>query len=84
MKFLDINAWNRKQHFEHFKGLQDSNFGVTANVDVTRAYQKAKESNIPFFVFYLHACMQAINSIENFKYRIIENDKVVIRDVIHA
>jgi chloramphenicol O-acetyltransferase type A len=84
MKYLDIETWNRKQHFEHFKELLDPYFAVTVDVDVTISYKVSKEKNRPFFVTYLHACMKAINSIENFKYRITEDDKVRIHDVIHA
>ena len=84
MEFLDIDTWNRKQHFEHFKQLLDPYFAVTAEVDVTNAYQIAKEKEFPFFVLYLHACMKGINSIENFKYRITEDEKIRIYDVIHA
>jgi len=84
MEYLEIETWNRKQHFEHFKQLVDPYFGVTVAVDVTKVYQIAKEKEIPFFVLYLHACMKAINSIENFKYRIIEDERIIIHDVIHA
>lgn len=83
MKYLDINTWNRKQHFEHFGKLSDPYFGVVVDVDVTNAYEYSKQTEMSFFVLYLHACMKAINSIENFKYR-IQDDKIVIHDVIHA
>jgi chloramphenicol O-acetyltransferase type A len=84
MEYLDIDTWSRKQHFEHFKQLLDPYFAVTVEVDVTNAYQTAKEKDIPFFVLYLHACMKAINAIESFKYRITEEEKIRIYDVIHA
>ena len=83
MRELDINTWNRKQHFEHFMSLKDASFAITFKVDVTKAYQFSKVNNVSFFGKYLHATMRAINSIENFKYRIIDN-KVVVYDVIHA
>ena len=83
MKILDINTWNRKQHFNHFNALSDPYFGVTIPFNVTKAYQFSKENNISFFGKYLHDCMKAINSIENFKYR-IENDEIVVHDVINA
>jgi len=79
--YLNIDTWNRKQHFEHFKTLKDPYFGLTANVDVTMAYKWSKKNKTSFFIVYLHACMKAINSIENLKYR-IEDEKVVIHDVI--
>lgn len=84
MEYLDIETWNRKQHFEHFKQLLDPYFAVTVEVDVTKVYQTAKEKIIPFFVLYLHACMRAINSIENFKYRITEEGRIKIYESIHA
>lgn len=83
MRYLDIENWNRKKHFEHFSKLQDPYFAVVADVDVTKAFQYAKEKKISFFALYLHACIKAINAVENLRYR-IEGDKVVIHDVIHA
>lgn len=83
MKEIDINTWNRKQHFEHFSKLKDPYFAVTIPVDVTKAYQFSKDENISFFGVYLHDCMKAINSVENFRYRIVDS-KVVDYDVIHA
>ncbi len=83
MKTLDINTWNRKQHYNHFSALEDPYFAVTIPFDVTKAYRFSKNNNVSFFGKYLHDCMKALNSIENFKYR-IENDEVVIHDVIHA
>ena len=41
-KIIDIATWNRKEHFEHFSAFDDPFFGVTVNVDCTRAYREAK------------------------------------------
>lgn len=83
MKTIDINTWNRKQHYKHFSALSDPYFGITTAVDVSRAYDYAKQNDISFFGVYLHACMRAINTVENLRYRIVDNE-VVIYDVIHA
>tara|TARA_R110000868_G_scaffold109560_1_gene297760 strand:+ start:17939 stop:18562 length:624 start_codon:yes stop_codon:yes gene_type:complete len=83
MKFLDIDRWNRKEHFEFFNTFLDPYFSVTTKFDVTKAKFFSKENHLPFFAVYLHACMKAINSIENFKYRIQEG-KVVVYETIHA
>jgi len=83
MKELDIENWNRKEHFNFFKQFEDPYFAITVDLDVTNAVQYSKKAKISFFALYLHACMKAINSIENFKYRIHE-DKVVIHTIIHA
>jgi chloramphenicol O-acetyltransferase type A len=83
MKYLDIENWNRKQHFEHFNRFADPYFGVVSDLDVTKAYQYSRETGVSFFALYLFACMKAINAVENLRYR-IQEDKVVIHDVIHA
>jgi len=83
MRELDIETWNRKQQFHFFNQFDDPYFAVTVEFDVTETYKYSKKNNISFFALYLHACMKAINSVENLKYR-IQNGKVMIHDVIHA
>jgi len=70
---LDLENWNRKEHFLHFSQMEEPFFGATVEIDCTKAYQTAKELNVSFFIFYLHKTLVAVNSIENFKYRISEN-----------
>lgn len=83
MKYVDIENWNRKELFNHFRQLADPTFGLVVDVDATKTYTSSKINNESFFVRYLHACMVAINSVENLKYR-IEGDKIAIYDVINA
>lgn len=83
MKTIDLNTWNRKQHFNHFNALADPYFSVIIPFNVTKAYAYSKVNKISFFGKYLHDCMDAINSVENLKYR-IENDEVVVYDIINA
>ena len=83
MRTIDINTWERKQQFEHFKDFADPYFALTIPFDVSIAYKHAKELGISFFAKYLHDCMKAINSVDNLKYRIVNNE-VVVYDVIHA
>lgn len=81
--YLDIENWNRKLLYEHFRTLQDPTFGLVSDLDVTRLYESAKSRKESFFVRYLHTCLKVINSIENFKYR-IEDEKIAIYNSIHA
>ncbi len=84
MKYLDLNTWERKQHFDFFMSFHDPHFAVTIPFDVTNAYHFSKEQELSFFGVYLHACMKAINEVESFKYRINSDNEVVVHDVIHA
>lgn len=81
-KIIDIDTWNRKEHFNFFKKFDDPFFGVTVNVDFSTTYHQAKKEKSSFFLYSLHKIMQAVNATEAFRYR-IEDDKVVCYDTIH-
>lgn len=80
---LDKEKWARKEHFEFFSKFDEPFYGVVVTIDVTGAYRFAKENKKSFFVVYLHRILKALNSVENLRYRIRE-DEVVIHDKIGA
>ncbi len=84
MRFLNIDNWPRKEHFYFFSQFDEPFWGVTVELDCTEAYRKAKETNSSFFVLYLHKSIVAVNRIEEFRYRIDDQDRIVIHDTIHA
>jgi len=80
-KTIDIASWERKEIYEFFSGFSDPYFGLTAPVNVTKAVTLAKKEGTSVFALYLHACMKAINSIENFKYRVIDGEVHVFETI---
>jgi len=80
---LDIDSWNRKEHFLFFKQMQEPFFGITATIDCTIAYHKSKEQSVSFFIYYLHKTLEALNAIEPFRYR-IRNDEIIVFNRIDA
>ncbi|GEM56076.1 chloramphenicol acetyltransferase [Flavobacterium branchiophilum NBRC 15030 = ATCC 35035] len=82
-KKINFETWNRKDHFNFFNQMEEPFHGVCVNLDCTLAYRKAKDMNVSFFSFYLHKTLRAVNEIENFRYRIIDDD-VYVFDCIDA
>jgi len=78
---LDLGNWNRKEHFLFFKQMEEPFFGITTTIDCTRGYKTAKQMGTSFFVYYLHKTIVAVNAIEPFRYRIID-DNIYIYDTI--
>jgi chloramphenicol O-acetyltransferase type A len=84
MKHLvDLASWNRREHFEFFSRFEEPFFGLVANVDCTYALGEAKRRGVPFFLYYLHAALQAVNQVEALRYR-IEEGQVYCYDRIHV
>ncbi|MEC5165322.1 chloramphenicol O-acetyltransferase type A [Flavobacterium sp. PL11] len=80
---LDLENWNRKEHFQFFRKFEEPFFGVTVEIDCDKAYASAKELDTSFFTYYLHKTLIAVNTIECFKYRILD-DQIYIYDQINA
>jgi len=83
MKKLDIKSWNRKEHFEFFIKFDEPFYGIVSEIDCTHAYRAVKDNNYSFFAWYMHKSLIAVNGIEEFRYR-IHNEEVFVYDVVHA
>lgn len=82
-EIIDLDKWERKEHYLFFSQFDDPSFEITSNVDCTKAYQKAKKEGFSFFLYYLHCALRAVNAVKEFRLR-IEDEKIVCYDVIHA
>lgn len=80
---INMEQWNRKEHFLFFSQFEEPFFGVTVNIDCTAAYKTAKEKGNSFFLYYLFRALKTANEIENFRYRIIDK-QVYLFDSINA
>ena len=83
MTVIDLESWNRRDHFHFFRKFDEPFFGLTLRVDCTQAYARARRTGESFFLRYLHHILGAVNDVECFRYR-IRGDQVVLHDVIHA
>jgi chloramphenicol O-acetyltransferase type A len=82
-KQLNIENWNRREHFEFFNQFDDPFFGIVAEIDCTDAYKNCKSNSIPFSLYFHYQAIVAVNQTEEFRYR-IKNDEIIIFDAIHV
>jgi chloramphenicol O-acetyltransferase type A len=82
-RIVDIQNWKRKEHYEFFKGFDEPYLGVVTEIDCTEAYEKNDWAGESFFLYYLHKATMAANEVEEFRYR-IEDEQVVCYDKINA
>lgn len=82
-RVLEIDSWIRRDHYNFFNQFDEPFFGVCVDIDCTIAYEKCKNKDISFFLYYIYNSLLASNKIETFRYR-IENKQVVVYDKIHA
>lgn len=81
---IDMATWPRRHNFEFFKTFVNPFITITSEVDCTEVRQKYYENGGSFFLRYLYAILKAVNEMEEFRYRIDLQDRLVLFDKIDA
>ena len=79
---LNTSEWKRRSHFDFFKNFDNPFFNICSAIEVTELLQYCKNRKVSFFLSNLFITTLTANEIEEFKYR-IEDNEVVIYDRIH-
>ncbi|RYY33848.1 MAG: chloramphenicol acetyltransferase [Sphingobacteriaceae bacterium] len=82
MHYIDIQTWKRKEHFEFFSSFDEPFYGVTVELDCTAVYRTAKANGYSFYLYYMHKILTAVNQTEVMRYRITDDNRVVVYDTI--
>jgi len=82
MRRIDIESWQRKDHFNLYKDWTYPHFSLTANVDLTAYYPYIKQHGISVNVAIIYVLARTANEIPEFRQRIRGND-VVEHDLVH-
>ena len=82
VKYIDMEHWERREHFTFFYPMDYPHFNVCMNIDVTPLATFCKTKRLSFYYAMIHAVTQAANETENFRYR-IRDGKVVLHDRVH-
>ena len=76
MKYIDLETYPRRSHYEFFKAMAYPYMGMTANVDVTKLVSFTKAKGGATFLACLWAAANAANSVPELRQRIV-GDNIV-------
>lgn len=76
MRYIDLETWTRREHFEFFKTFTAPHFNMCANVDVTAFYPAVKQCGHSFTVALVYVITRAGNTIPEFRQRIRDGNPV--------
>ncbi len=79
---IDIESWDRRDHYYFFKDYDDPCFCLTANVDVTNLIINSKKKGHSIFLKSLYMVSKAINEVTELRIRIDKDEEVLIYDKI--
>lgn len=82
MKIINLEDWNRAEHFKFFGNMDYPQYNICMNIDITKFLGKVREKKLPFYYAMIYASMSAANEVEEFKYR-IKDGQVILHEKIH-
>lgn len=74
MKKVEIEKWSRRNTYLFYKDIDVPRFNITVDIDVTAFYRFVKERKLSFYLSFIYFIMEEMNQIENFRYRIINQE----------
>ncbi len=82
MRYINMETWPRREHFQFWNSHNHPHWGLCANVDITPIHGLVKERGLNFTVAWVYVLARVANAIPEFRQR-IQGDQVVEFDVVH-
>lgn len=79
---IEKKDWERKEIFDFFSEMSNPFYMVTFTVDVTQLYDYVKKHNLSFYYSFIYLCSRAINSIEAFRYTLLNGELHLLEERI--
>lgn len=81
MEKINIDKLPRKKTYEWFKSFEYSTYGITKTIDVSSLVKHAKENHESFFIDMLYLITTSLNSVPEFRMRLVDNEPVIYEDI---
>lgn len=79
MKYINFDNWNRKEHYKFFENVDNPQFNICMNLNITNFLKFVKENNLSFYYSMIYASTYVMNQIEDFCYK-IRDGKIILHD----
>lgn len=79
---IELEKWERKEHFEHYVNTVPCTYSVTVELDVTRVVAASKKAQIKFYPLMIFSLAKAVNQSEEFRMGMVDK-QLVIWDELH-
>lgn len=79
---IDLETWDRREHYAFFAPMSHPFYSLTFPVDVTALRRRCKEEGLPFYPAMVFGVTKAMEGVEAFLYkdrngRIVRHDRLV-------
>ncbi|MFD3157214.1 CatA-like O-acetyltransferase [Haloimpatiens sp. FM7330] len=86
MKFniIDMNKWERREHFQHYDKGDNCSYSLTSNIDVTKLVCNVKQKKLKFYPVFIYIVTKAVNSMKEFRMALDKDGNLGFYDEVSA
>ena len=66
-KKVDIENWERKEHYKYYTEFLKVDYSLTTNLDITNFLDYCHKKGIKFYATFIYCLTKTINQIDNFR-----------------
>ncbi|TNH42336.1 type A chloramphenicol O-acetyltransferase [Photorhabdus luminescens] len=78
---IDIDRWDRKEHFLHYRNVVQCGFSLTTKIDITYLLSSLVEKQYKFYPTMIYLISKVVNSYSEFRMAIKDEELIVWDDV---
>lgn len=64
---IDMEHWERREHYKYYQTLVRSNYTLTANINITRLLETVRRTGLKFYPVFLYITSTAVNRIKEMR-----------------
>ncbi len=80
---IDMQHWERKEHYQYYINLVKAKYTITAEIDVTKLISEIKQKHLKFYPSFLYAIIHNINQNKEFRMGYNEQGQLGYWDICH-
>ncbi|TDB63154.1 type A chloramphenicol O-acetyltransferase [Photorhabdus khanii] len=74
---IDINRWDRKEHFLHYRNVAKCGFSLTTKIDITHLLSSLVEKQYKFYPAMIYLISTVVNFYSEFRMAIKDEELIV-------
>ncbi|MFD0707573.1 type A chloramphenicol O-acetyltransferase [Photorhabdus akhurstii] len=78
---IEIDRWDRKEHFLHYRNVVQCGFSLTTKIDITHLLSSLVEKRYKFYPTMIYLISKVVNSYSEFRMSIKDEELIVWDDV---
>lgn len=80
---IDLNLYNRKEHYKMYMLDVPCTYSITVNLDITNFYKSVKNKDVKFYASIIYFISKSVNKYKEFRMSLNDNKELGYYDIVH-